>query len=52
MEGRRKRSAFTADKSKRSVVRSPEALADAERADELDASGTVGHETPEQVQNS
>ncbi|RIX28359.1 30S ribosomal protein S16 [Amnibacterium setariae] len=56
--------AFTPDAKKGSVVRSKESLkdaeaavdadaaADAERADEIDASSTVEHETPEQVQNS
>jgi small subunit ribosomal protein S16 len=56
--------AFAPDAKKGSVVRSKESLkdaeaavdadaaADAERADEIDASSTVEHETPEQVQNS
>jgi small subunit ribosomal protein S16 len=56
--------AFAPDAKKGSVVRSKESLADAEAAtkadaevdqtvaDEIDASSTVSHETPEQVQNS
>lgn len=55
---------FAPDVKKNSVVRSkeqladaqgaarPDAAADVDRADDLDASSTVSHETPEQVQNS
>jgi small subunit ribosomal protein S16 len=56
--------AFAPDAKKGSVVRSKESLADAEAAtkadaevdqtvaDAIDASSTVAHETPEQVENS